>query len=324
MTDQDWRRVSQGLAVVLGVLVLAVIAVVVLRLGGAGSDGASPSGSLVALASESPSPSAAASPSPSPRPSRSPRLSPSPSAAASPSAEPSLPPSPQASPTIPASPTPAPTRVPAAPLRAVRFLHVGIDGPSATTPTPRLLTFASQGRGQVTATLGQTSAGNVRFCLYSGDQPAAGDCQVTDHTTLTASTTSAGAVRWHVSILGVEQATSPSANVKLEFRTNAPRVTVDGFRFQGTSSPDYNGITAQFKAGAGEMEINGSWAGPARPWGVALIATDSGETVGSGRGTGNSLILRATLGAGSYRLTAENTEEAAAEEVFLHAVLTWP
>jgi hypothetical protein len=201
---------------------------------------------------------------------------------------------------------------------------VGIDGPSATTPTPRLLTFASQGRGQVTATLGQTTAGRVKFCLYSGDQPAGPDCEIASHATRTASTTGPGNVRWHVSIIGVDQATSPTANVKLEFRSNAPRVTVDGFRFQGTSSPDYNGITAQFKAGAGAMEVSGSWAGPARPWSVGLIATDSGENVGSGRGTGNSLILRATLGAGSYRLTAENTEEVAAEEVFLHAVLTWP
>lgn len=175
----------------------------------------------------------------------------------------------------------------------------------------------------MTATLGQTSAGDVRFCLYTGSTPSGNDCRTTRGATLTGSTTAAGSTRWHVSLIGVDQGTSPSADLKLEFRTNAPRVTLDGFRFQGTTFPEYNGILAQFRAAAGGVMIHGSWDGAARPWRAQLVNMDSGENAGSSSGTGNSLDLAATVSAGNYRLTARNTEAVADQEVFLHAVISW-
>ena len=197
MTDQDWRRVSQGLVALLAVLVLAVIAVIVLRPPNSGTDGGAPSSSPVTVAGVSPSPGIVASPSPSGRgsPRASPRTSPSPGASASAVPEP----------TPIASPSPSP--VPAAPLRTIRFMDVGIDGPAPdTTPVARIVTFASQGPGKVTATLGQTSAGNVRFCLYTGDQPSGNQCRTTRGTALTGTATAAGNTRWHVSVIGLDQA----------------------------------------------------------------------------------------------------------------------
>jgi hypothetical protein len=172
--------------------------------------------------------------------------------------------------------------------------------------------------------MGQTSAGNVRICLYTGDQPSGSECRTGSRATLTGSTRDAGNTRWHVSLIGVEQGTSPSAEIKLEFRSNIPRVTADGFRFQGTGFSDYNGITAQFKAAAGDAAVNGTWGGSPRPWLAELINADGGAKAGSNSGTGNSLALSATLSAGTYRLTIENTEEVADQEVFLHAVIRWP
>ncbi len=321
---------SQGLAVVLAILVVAVLAVVLLRRGSPGAEGASPSSSSFAGVS----PSTSASPSIGPSPSRTPRSLRSPKPSGSPGESPStspgesLPPgeSPSPIPEVTASPapTPTPTLAPTAPLRSIRFLHVGIDGQSATTPTPRTLTFASEGPGQVTATLFPTSAGDVKFCLYTGNQPSGHDCRTNSHAVLTGSTTAAGNTRWHVSAIGVDQGTSPSADVKLEFRSNGPRVTVDGFRFQGTTFADYNGIAAQFKAGAGQVHVNGSWAGAQRPWRAGVVNAEGGENAGSDSGTGSNLTLAATVSAGSFRLTVENTEEIADQEVFLHAVISWP
>jgi hypothetical protein len=127
-----------------------------------------------------------------------------------------------------------------------------------------------------------------------------------------------------VSLIGVDQGTSPSADVKLEFRSNSPRVTVEGFRFQGTTFGDYNGIAAQFKAAAGDIHVTGSWDGAPRAWRAGVVDSDSGENAGSNSGTGNSLSLAATVAAGIFRLTVENTEELADQEVFLHAVISWP
>lgn len=331
MNDQDWRRVSQGLAVVLAVLVVAVLVIVVLRPGSPGSE-ASPSSSFFAALSPSASSSPSIGPSPSrtPRPSRSPKPSGSPgeSPSASPGESFAESPSPSlestASPGPTASPPPTGTPAPTAPLRSIRFLHIGIDGQSATTPTPRRLTFASEGPGQVTATLFQTSAGDVMFCLYTGNEPSGNECRTSSHATLTGSTTAAGNTRWHVSLIGVDQGTSPSADVKIEFRSNSPRVTVDGFRFQGTSFEDYNGISAQLKTEAGDLQVNGNWPGAQRPWRAAVVNADSGESAGSNSGTGNDLSLTATVSAGIFRLTVENTEVIADQEVFLHAVISWP
>jgi hypothetical protein len=333
VNDQDWRRVSQGLAVVLAVLVVAVLVIIVLRPGSPGAE-TSPSSSLFAVVSPSASssPSIGPSPSRSARPSRSPKPSGSPGESPSASPGESLLPGETATPSPETTATPAPTRTPAptptlaptAPLRSIRFLHMGIDGQSATTPTPRKLTFASEGPGQVTATLFQTTAGDVKFCLYSGNEPSAHECRTSSRTTLTGSTTAAGNTRWHVSLIGVDQGTSPSADVKLEFRSNSPRVTADGFRFQGTTFSDYNGIAALFKAAAGDVHVNGSWAGAQRSWRAAVVNSDSGENAGSNTGTGNDLSLTATVSAGIFRLTIENTEAVADQEVFLQAVISWP
>jgi hypothetical protein len=168
-----------------------------------------------------------------------------------------------------------------------------------------------------------TTAGDVKFCLYTGSQPSGHDCRTSTHATLTGSTNAADNTRWHVSLIGVDQGTSPSADVKLEFRSNSPRVTVDGFRFQGTSFADYNGIAAQFKAATGDVHVNGSWDGAPRTWRAGLVDTDSGENAGSDSGTGNTLNLAAAVAAGSFRMTVQNTEEIASEEVYLHAVISW-
>lgn len=329
MNDQDWRRVSQGLAVVLVVLVVAVLVIIVLRPGSPGAE-TSPSSSLFAVVS----PSASSSPGIGPSPSRSPRPSknskPSGSPGESPSTSPgeSLPPgetpSPSATPAPTRTPGPTPTLAPTAPLRSIRFLHVGIDGQSATTPTARKLTFASEGPGEVTATLFPTSAGDVKFCLYTGNQPSGRQCRTSSQATLTGSTTATGKTQWHVSLIGVDQGISPSADVKLEFRSKSPVVVADGFRFQGTTFSDYNGISVQFKAAAGDVHLNGSWAGAQRSWRAALVNADSGENAGSDSGTGNNLSLTATVSAGIFRLTVENTEAIADQEVFLQAVISWP
>ena len=174
--------------------------------------------------------------------------------------------------------------------------------------------------------MGQTSAGTVKLCLFrAGREPRANECTTSGSATLTASTASGGSTAWKVTAIGADQDVSPSADLRLDFRALSPTVILDGFRFQGTISPGYNGVVAQFKAKpAGQVAVNGSWAGKSRPWRAQLISVDSGESVASERGLGNDLALTTSVQPGVYRLTLENTQEIADQEVFLHAVISWP
>lgn len=178
----------------------------------------------------------------------------------------------------------------------------------------------------MTATLAQTTAGRVRFCLFpAAQQPNADECRIAERATLTAANPVDGTTKWRVTAIGVDEAVSPSADIRLEFRATNPKVIVDGFRFQGAVLPAYNGVLAQFRTrGAGDVTVTGHWDGASRPWHAALVDNESGESIASQSGTGNDLQLTGGVAAGQYRLRLENTEEVAAQEVFLRAIITWP
>jgi hypothetical protein len=321
MTNRDWQRVSQFLAFLLVIIVGAAAAVVLLRSPRPAGPAASPTRIAVSSPGRSPgvSPSAGATASALPSATIEPSAEPSPTEEPSPSPTPS--PTLEPSPSLPPTASPSPIE-PTAPLRSIRFIGIGFDGEAATTPTPRTVTFRSDGPGTVTARLFKTSEGNVRFCL--GQRDANPTCVESDRGTLTGTTEADGKTVWVVTVIGIGPA-EPIADLKLQFRTEKPAVTLDGFRFLGVQNSGYNGVDAVFDVPIAEdFRAEGEWDGADRPWRSQLLDVDSGEVIAEASGVGNDFKLETPLGVRTVRFSVINTEEFADQEVFLHAELRWP
>lgn len=324
MTNRGWQRISQVLGVLLVVLVAAAAVVVLTRPSPAGRT-ASPT--RLAAISANPSAGASASPKPSASArasaSASPAISPSASPKPSPSPSPQITASPSASatPSVSATPSASATIAPTAPIVAIRFKGLGYDGQSAATQTPRTITFRSEGPGQVGAHLGRTSGGDVRLCL--GRKGSTQTCIEANKADLTDASAVPGKVIWVVTAIGIGPA-SPIADLRIVFRSTKPGVTLDGFRFQGTQNPGYNGVEADFDVGTGSVHATGQWGGAVRSWRATLTDPQAGGALGDASGRGNDLLLDAAVTPRRVHLSLTNTELLAAQEVFLHAVIRWP
>jgi hypothetical protein len=236
-----------------------------------------------------------------PRPSPAPRHSTRPIATSAPSASP--------------SPTP-----PAAPA-AIRFKGVGFDSPDATTPTERSLTFRSDAPGTVTVTLGRTSAGRVRICLWQGDGPhRPGDCRTTSGGSLH-QPAAASVTTWNVAIIGLDIQTQSIADIRLEYPAAAPSVAFGGFRFQGVANPGANGIDAVFNASSGPISVDASWNG-SRPW--RSVLNKAGTTLVDKTGRGSDLHLAARTSGGKTGVELTETEDYTSQEVFISGTIAWP
>jgi hypothetical protein len=320
VSNRDWQRVSQFLGVLLVLLVAAAAAVVLLR---PNSTPAGVSPTPTRLASVSPSPSRTPRPTASvasPSDGATPSAEPSPEPTPTPTDAPTPTPKPEITPTPTASPTATPTLEPTAPERSIRFIGLGFDGPTSVAPTARTITFRSEGPGQVLARLYRASEGRVRFCLTR--KGGTGTCVESDHGTLIGSTEASGKTVWTVTAIGTA-GVAPTADVRLVFRTTDPRLTLEGFRFEGTDRPGYNGIEAELLSEEGDFRIDADWDGPERPWRAQLVDADGGGTVAETEGTGNDLRLESPVGATRLHLSVTNTEALSDQPVFLHAQIRW-
>ena len=321
MSNRDWQRVSQVLAVLLVVLV-GVAAIVVVTRPSSGPGGPTPSPTLTALASAGRSPAPSGSPSPgasaSPVPSPSDSTAPSPSPSIEPSA--SLSPSPEISP----SPSSSASLTPTAPGVAIRFRALGFDSTSASPPVARTITFKTDGPGEVAAHLARTSAGNVRLCLARRNRTPT--CAESNKIDLVDSTDAPGRSTWTVTGVGTD-ASSPSADLRIVFRSLTPSVTLDGFRLQGIQNPGYNGVEADLDVNSGTVHAEGTWDSPQIGWSATLTDPATSETLGNATGHGTDLLLDAAVTATTPRrvhLSLINTDPLADQSVILHAVINWP
>lgn len=169
--------------------------------------------------------------------------------------------------------------------------------------------------------MSRTSAGNVRLCLARrGHTPT---CAESDKIDLSDTTDAPGRTTWTVTGIGTD-ASSPMADLRIVFRSLSPAVTLDGFRFQGVQNPGYNGVEADLDVGSGSVHTDGHWDGPQRSWHAQLTDPATSETLGDATGQGNDLLLDATVTTRRVHLSLTNTEDVADQDVFLHAVISWP
>jgi hypothetical protein len=328
MNDTTWRAVVGVLAVAL-TLVGGILIYVLLD-----QDGPTPTASPSAAASIFPSPSA----SPSPSPTASPTFGPTPTA--SPIAPPTTgvvtpPPTPTQPPPPTASPTAAPPlATPTAPQRVFRLLELGLDGEDAEGAVERLLTFQVDGPSQIQVGISNVSAGRIRTCLWLGDATnvAEQECQnLRTGDSLQRLVGDAGQTTWTVSLIGRGSQISPSADVGLTFNALEPTIAFDNVRFQGTASPNYNGMVAEFGVAApGEVRIFADiddGEGGAYPYHLVVtrLGPDGGVVHESGGLPATTVDAAQSVSAGQeYRLELTNEEEAPEQEVFLRGNLSWP
>ena len=306
MTAAQWRTVTLVLAVVFLVLVALLVVVVLGRSGGGGS----------ADATATPSTSASAGPS-----------------AASESTPPSV--TPEASASAAASPSasssPSTAEVPAA--RAV-IRDLGIDDPDSPQAKTRVIVFASVGKGDVTAKLQASSGGKVELCLIPGTlAKPLGDpaCLKNAGGTLTGHAKGKKPFTWTVTLAGVKDGTTPTADLRIDWPATVPKLEMKNVRLQGTGAEPYDRVTIDLggRPLAGEVTFVADWNSPAganeQPYKATITDRDTGAVLDEASGTGTTVNLSADIAA-RQRTQVEllNTEPLVAVEVLASLVLTWP
>jgi len=303
MTDRTLRTVVAGLT---GLLVL-VIAVTLLILVGRNSSGtASPSAPPMALGS----PSIGAT------------LTPIESAPPSPSANADA----TATPATEASQSVAPSGSPGATaLATLTFVDLKLDADQDAGGDARVITFRSDGAGTVTAKLASTSPqGKTHMCFLVGTKDLG--CKDWRSGTFTGKTSQAHAT-WKVTLLGTGFDT-PTVDLTVTFQAVAPSVKIEHARFDGTASPDTNGIQARFSARApGEVRLVADWGGHPFLYRVDLF-DESGGQVSTTQGaeslepsTNTDQAMPVT--AGNWRLVLRNSEDGFGT-TDLTATISWP
>ena len=296
MNDRSWRIVAVILAVILAVLGGATIAFVL-----APGPGATPSpGGSFALGSPS-SPTGA-----------------SPSSSASISATPSAPTT-SASPSPSVSPAPSP-----APIAQFTITELKLDPkvpPSAGLPL--FVTFISDGPGTFTAQLKAISPqGTTHMCLRAGSKDV--KCADAASGTMTANTTSSH-VTWRVSLEGTGTFT-PTVELTVTFAAAKPSVKITHAHFDGTGSPDTNGIQVLFTPrAAGKARVVADW-GHSYKYEIDAInqASGTGGTTLANQGPATKTDKSVPVTAGeTWKILLENTSNHTGT-VDMIVTISWP
>ncbi len=297
MTNQTWRVVAAILAVILAVLGGATLAFVV-----APGSNPSPSSILPSLPGDSASASSIA--------------------AASASAEPSSSASESVAPSAGKTATPSPTPVPIAQV-TITELRLDPRVPSSAGD-PRFFGFVSDGPGTITAQLKAISPlGTTHMCLRAGSKDI--KCGDSGSMTIKATTTSAH-VTWRVSLQGNGMFT-PTVELTLTFPAAAPSIKITHARFDGTASPDTNGVQAIFVPRVnGKAKVVASWGG--HPFHYEIDATNQSSGTGDvtlanqGPSTSTNKSISVTAGE-TWKVLLENADDGFGTTDMTYS-LSWP
>ena len=297
MTDRTLRYVVAGLT---GLLVLVIAVTVLIMNGRSGTASSSPTSSVPPIGSAGASPSAVVSP----------------SAVASPS--PSARPTAAASPSAGASPSPLP-----APLATVTFLGLKLDATADAAGKPRTITFRSDGPGTITAKLASTTPqGKTHMCLLVGTKQLS--CKDWASGTFSGKTTQAHA-KWTVTLRGNATAT-PTVDLTVTFQAVAPSVVIQHARFDGTASPDTNGIQARFSTRtAGNARLVANWGGHPFLYEIDLFdeGSGAGDATFPNQGPSTNVDQAFAVTPGDWRIVLQNVE-AGFGTTDLTATISWP
>jgi hypothetical protein len=299
MTDRTLRTVVAGLTALL-VLVIAVTLLIVVGRNDSGTT--APSAPPVAIAS--PSEGATVTPTES----------------ASPSATPEATATPATEPTASAAPSGSPG---ARPLATLTFISLKLDATADPAGEARVVTFRSDGAGTVTAKLASTSPqGQTHMCLLVGTKEIG--CKDMRSGTFTGKTSQAHA-NWTVTLQG-SAAETPTVDLTVTFQAVAPSVKIEHARFDGTASPDSNGIQARFSArGTGEAHLLADWGGHPFLYEIDLFdeSGGSGNVTLSNQGPSTNTDEALAVTTGNWRLLLQNIE-AGFGTTDLTATISWP
>ena len=301
MNDRTLRTVVAGLS---GLLVLVIAVTLLIVVGRNGSGTTSPSAPPIALAS--PSADATVTPTESTVPSATPEETATPST--------------EASPSVAASGSPGATA-----LATLTFLRLKLDATTDPGGEARVVTFRSDGAGTVTAKLASRSPqGTTHMCFLIGTKEVG--CKDWRSGTFTGKTSQAHA-NWTVTLQG-SAADAPTVDLTVAFQAVAPSVKIEHARFDGTASPETNGINAQFSARtAGDTRLVADWGGHPFLYDIALFDENGGQ---GSTTQGNQALEPSTnadqsmpVTAGNWRLVLKNAE-AGFGTTDLTATISWP
>ena len=302
MNDRTLRTVVTGLA---GLLVLVVAVTLLVVVSRSGSPATSPSAPPIALGSPSSGATLTPTESAPPSPIETPEGSPTPSSEASGSTAPSGSPG-------------------AANLATLTFVGLKLDADQDPGGDARTVTFRSDGAGTVTAKLASTSPGTTHMCFLVGTKEIG--CKDWRSGTFTGKTSQAHAT-WTVTLRGAA-ADAPRVNLTVTFQAAAPSVTIEHARFDGTASPETNGINARFTArAAGDVRLVADWGGHPFLYEIFLFDERGGqaqEEQGSQAlepSTNTDSAMPVTEG--NWRIVLKNSE-AGFGTTDLTATISWP
>ena len=232
---------------------------------------------------------------------------------ASPSAEPSAPPT--------QTPTLTPTNAPVA--ATMLFTKLKLDPQNDPAGQDRVITFTSQGSGQVTAVLTSlTPQGTTRMCLST---PAKSLGCTSTATGLLTATTTAPTADFTLTLRG-EQIDAPVVQVAVTFPAVHASVTIANARFDGTAFPDTNGIEALLTPRAsGDVRLQAEWGGHPLQYDIHLAdqgGTGNQEVTGGDSATGVDTTLPVSA-PNPWLLTLVNTESGFGV-TGLTATISWP
>lgn len=310
MTTQ--QRALIGIVFVVAVLGGGILAFALV--GGGGGSGASPS--PVAVASQSAAPASTATVESVP-PSEATSQAPA-------SVEPSPTTGPSASPTATAAPsaTPKPTTAPGKPATVV-FTNLKLDAKDDPAGTNRRFDFTSQGAGTITIGVSTLSPQGKAIICLNADGKGLG-CKTTAGGSLTARTTrKTAAFVLTVRGQGIE---TPLVEVTITFPAKDPAVTIKDARFDGTASPDTNGITAIVTPRAdGDVAIEADWGGHPFLYEIDLLEQDGpGTQVLPNQGPATRVSERLPVTAANpWTLLLKNIEDGFGPTE-MDATVAWP
>lgn len=199
-----------------------------------------------------------------------------------------------------------------------------MDGPAADASRERVFTFGSNAAGIVEARAEAGGPDNIRLCLGRGAPGSVTAEQCRESTdAAVSSVASSVATTWTVTLTGAE-GTGAFVDLVLRFPSDAPSVTIDGFRFQGTAFEDYNGLVAEVEASeGGSLAVDATWSGGSAPY--LLRFTDAGTTLDESTGEGTEVTGSVVLSAGGrYGISLGNQQEFAEQDYTLRATVSWP
>lgn len=326
-------RSAQLLAAVLGFLLIVLIGAVIFFLLSRPAQGPSVTPTPTAALSPGVSPSISPIPSGSPLASASllPTLSlepfPSPSPVVTPDITPTISPSPSPTPSPTATPTPTLPPATTSPGRQIRVDNLGLDGKNPEVGVERYLVFHVDGPSLIRITL-SNSTGRACLKLWEGEDVPETCTARLRNGTIERRTDEAGQTTWTLSLIGVEQALGPVADVTVDFNANSPQVIVENLRFQGQPVPNYNGIAVAVDAlFAGQLQISGKFDGSQQHmYRVVIDQVGGGNLQDTTAGPANTFVVtQAVTASTSYNVSVSNPNVAQEPSpVFLEATFSWP